>query len=190
MIWLGSWFCASLAAAFGGLMYWEWQGFCKSAAPGPGISRTAGIAGCVAGPLLIPLFAAGGAIAAWAALSVIFTVLVLVERRPHAAFLGAGFAGILASVMLMVWFRMAPDAGLVTLIWILLLVSATDTGAYFAGRAIGGPKLAPRLSPKKTWAGLIGGMAAAALVGVGITLVAGRDGVIVVALTSAGKSVV
>jgi phosphatidate cytidylyltransferase len=51
------------------------------------------------------------------------------------------------------------------LLWVLFLVWATDSGAYFAGRAIGGPKLAPRISPKKTWAGLAGGMLAAALVG-------------------------
>lgn len=43
-------------------------------------------------------------------------------------------------------------------------VIATDTGAYFAGRAIGGPKIAPAISPSKTWAGLGGGMAGAALV--------------------------
>jgi phosphatidate cytidylyltransferase len=42
-------------------------------------------------------------------------------------------------------------------------VIATDTGAFFAGRAIGGPKIAPSISPKKTWAGLVGGMIAAAL---------------------------
>lgn len=42
-------------------------------------------------------------------------------------------------------------------------VIATDTGGFFAGRAIGGPKIAPSISPKKTWAGLIGGMAAAGL---------------------------
>jgi phosphatidate cytidylyltransferase len=47
------------------------------------------------------------------------------------------------------------------LIWLALVVWATDTGAYFAGRIIGGPRLAPKLSPKKTWAGLIGGMIAA-----------------------------
>lgn len=51
------------------------------------------------------------------------------------------------------------------LLWVLFLVWATDSGAYFAGRLIGGPKLAPRISPKKTWAGLAGGMLAAALVG-------------------------
>lgn len=49
--------------------------------------------------------------------------------------------------------------------WVMLVTWATDIGAYFAGRAIGGPKLAPRISPNKTWAGLIGGMAMAALVG-------------------------
>lgn len=47
------------------------------------------------------------------------------------------------------------------LIVVLGLVIATDTGAYFTGRAIGGPKIAPRISPSKTWAGLAGGMAAA-----------------------------
>jgi len=45
----------------------------------------------------------------------------------------------------------------------VVTVIATDTGAYFVGRAIGGPRIAPRISPSKTWAGLFGGMSAAAL---------------------------
>jgi len=49
------------------------------------------------------------------------------------------------------------------LVLVIGLVIATDTGAYFAGRAIGGPKIAPKISPSKTWAGLFGGMIAAAL---------------------------
>jgi phosphatidate cytidylyltransferase len=49
-------------------------------------------------------------------------------------------------------------------LWVLGLVWATDIGAYIAGRAIGGPKLAPRISPNKTWAGLGGGMVGAMLV--------------------------
>ncbi len=51
-------------------------------------------------------------------------------------------------------------------LWLFLAVWAADTGAYAFGRLIGGPRLAPVLSPKKTWAGLIGGIACAALVGV------------------------
>ena len=49
--------------------------------------------------------------------------------------------------------------------WLMLVTWATDIFAYFAGRGIGGPKLAPRISPNKTWAGLIGGMAGAAVAG-------------------------
>jgi len=45
----------------------------------------------------------------------------------------------------------------------VVAVIATDTGAYFSGRTIGGPRIAPRISPSKTWAGLAGGMVAAGL---------------------------
>ncbi|MCW0182964.1 MAG: phosphatidate cytidylyltransferase [Zavarzinia sp.] len=68
----------------------------------------------------------------------------------------------------MIWLRFDATLGTAQVYWLLATIWATDTGAYAAGRAIGGPKLAPRISPKKTWAGLIGGVIAAVVVG-GVT---------------------
>ncbi len=80
-----------------------------------------------------------------------------------------------APALALVWLRTGVPDGFALVLWLLLVVWATDIGAYVAGRALGGPKLAPRVSPSKTWSGLVGGMAAAGLVGglVGLALGAG-----------------
>ena len=80
------------------------------------------------------------------------------------------------------------------------IVIATDVGAYFAGRTIGGPKIAPLISPSKTWAGLGGGMlASACLVAVVIAIVPASarmpfasepSFIILAALTAAGLAIV
>jgi len=57
------------------------------------------------------------------------------------------------------------DNGFNLVLWIFIVTWATDIGAYFAGRSIGGPKLAPTISPNKTIAGLVGGMIAAGVLG-------------------------
>jgi phosphatidate cytidylyltransferase len=69
----------------------------------------------------------------------------------------AGFSYVGAPLVAMWWLR-TLDAGLLVL-WVFFIVWATDIGGYFFGKGIGGPKLAPSISPKKTWAGLIGGVA-------------------------------
>ena len=58
--------------------------------------------------------------------------------------------------MALVYFR--QDFGFLATVWLLVTVWAMDSGAYFFGKAIGGPKMAPKISPKKTWAGLFGGI--------------------------------
>lgn len=63
-------------------------------------------------------------------------------------------------------FVKSAEAALTATLYPLALVIATDTGAYFSGRALGGPKLAPKISPKKTWSGLLGGMACSAWVAI------------------------
>jgi phosphatidate cytidylyltransferase len=72
----------------------------------------------------------------------------------------SGFFYATAALVASVLVRLDQGHGFVALIMVLLVVWVTDIGGYFAGRGIGGPKLWPRVSPKKTWAGAIGGFAA------------------------------
>lgn len=79
-----------------------------------------------------------------------------------------GFFYCLLPAVSLLWVRERAEyegvgTGFDLLIWVFLVVWATDIGAFFAGRAIGGPKLAPSISPNKTVAGLVGGVICAAL---------------------------
>jgi phosphatidate cytidylyltransferase len=69
----------------------------------------------------------------------------------------------LAALVALLWLRHQPVHGRETVVWLLACIWATDIGAYFVGRAAGGAKLAPSISPGKTWSGLVGGMAWAAV---------------------------
>ena len=86
-----------------------------------------------------------------------FLVIVTNKRRLALGILYCGLP-----VLALVALRRQED-GLVYALWAMALVWATDIGAFFAGRTIGGPKLAPRISPAKTWSGLVGGVALATL---------------------------
>ena len=92
-------------------------------------------------------------------------VAVLAPQRRHWA--AAGFVYAAAAQFAAVLLRADREMGFAALIFILLIVWATDIGGYFAGRSVGGPKLWPRVSPNKTWAGAIGGLLGSLLVGAG-----------------------
>ena len=82
------------------------------------------------------------------------------------AFIGPIYTGLPA--MALVWLRSDADYGVVAVLFVLLLVWMADIGAYAAGRTFGGPKLAPRISPNKTWSGALGGLLGSALVALAV----------------------
>ena len=156
-LWLGGvalWALASLVALIG---LAEW-----GALVGAGRLRTAVALAVLAAALIcaLPML--------WdtdrssvAALLITALLLALVPGAAGVAF-GAGYVGT-AAIGLM-FLREQPH-GVLLALWTLAIVWATDIGAFFAGRAIGGARLAPAISPNKTWAGLAGGVVAATLVG-------------------------
>jgi phosphatidate cytidylyltransferase len=100
----------------------------------------------------------------WALASILFVGLL-----GHARARGLGEQGlwvvlgivyIAVPCLALVWLRQRVPFGLETVVWLMVVVWATDSGAYLAGSIIGGPKLVPSISPSKTWAGAVAGLAA------------------------------
>ncbi|WP_315810877.1 MULTISPECIES: phosphatidate cytidylyltransferase [unclassified Bradyrhizobium] len=117
---------------------------------------------------------------------VVVTALADAGRRAWAA---AGFAYAAAAEFGSVLVRFDAAEGWHALVLVFLVVWASDIGGYVAGRSIGGPKLAPRISPNKTWAGAIGGFAASLAAAAGWSL-AGAGGLVTILVLAAVLSVV
>jgi phosphatidate cytidylyltransferase len=77
------------------------------------------------------------------------------------AAIGVALIGLPAIAL--VWLRSVPEVGLGLVLWLLIVVWTTDTAAYVVGRRVGGLRLAPSISPGKTWSGLGGGVIGASL---------------------------
>ena len=157
----GGWLWAALVTLAAVGLFWEWlaivglAGVTRATAPGVAALVISGV--CLA---------AGRLDAALVVLGVGFvTVAAIVPERRNWAV--AGFFYAAAAEIASVLVRLDPVKGFVALMFVLLIVWVTDSGGYFAGRGIGGPKLWPRVSPKKTWAGAIGGLAASLVVAAG-----------------------
>jgi phosphatidate cytidylyltransferase len=160
--WAGGWWFRALAVIAVGLMLIEWADLKK-------VPRLwGGIAAVLAAGVLL------GAAEYYYPVSADAAELVEISFVPALA--GALLIGLVTLRIAMGWgfaYIVLPayclvvlnwiEAGLV--FWVIIVTVATDTFAYFAGRGIGGPKLAPKLSPNKTWAGLVGGMAGASCFG-------------------------
>lgn len=155
----GVWFAALLAIA-GACLAFEWCRLVYGADERPQLVVHS--AGAVAGVLVA---AAGQPVLGLGAVGVfwLLSVFLLIRRRPQtgAAWIGVGYVALPVLALYLV--RSDANEGLGALIWLMVLVWSADTVAYVVGRMIGGPKLAPRISPGKTWSGLGGAVLGGAM---------------------------
>jgi phosphatidate cytidylyltransferase len=86
--------------------------------------------------------------------------------------------------------RSDADLGFVAILFLFAVVWSTDIVAYFAGRALGGPKLAPTISPKKTWSGAVAGTVAAVTIGVALIRYGQTSAIVPLALVALALSIV
>jgi phosphatidate cytidylyltransferase len=147
-----------------------------------GVVATAVVAASFSGIWPGVLLALAGAILVWQ--------IALRHRADAPLWLAAGSLWVALPCIILLWLAQSGDAGRDTLFWMFAVVWATDIGAYLVGRQLGGPLLAPRWSPRKTWAGLIGGILCAALVGWATAGVLDSTPVLPLVLVSAGLAIV
>ncbi len=169
--WLGGLWFFAVAHIIGLLVYYEWCTITGSAK----VIRAYALGWALLVATILAMLQFGFPIAL---VVVLVGILVLAILSPvlnggrwlPVGFAYAGFSGISLAAL-----RGDDFAGLVAMIFLFAVVWGTDIAAYFVGRAIGGPKLAPRISPGKTWSGAIGGAVVAVIASTLVVAVFLRD---------------
>lgn len=116
-------------------------------------------------------------VAAATGLGVLAVGMLLTKGSQSKVWAASGFLYAVVIVLVPPMVRDYPTIGILGLVWMFGVVWATDIAAYFTGRTLGGPKLCPAISPKKTWSGFIGGVSAAVLVGLLVAWAGRRWGI-------------
>lgn len=180
LLYLGSPYSDVMICTVAVLVAWEWARLCGDGVvgmPGAALIATVLAASTTAALEFYSVsswvIAAGSAAAALAATR---------NRSGNAMWYAIGGVYLGSAMLAFLWLRSDPFTGRAVILWLIVVVWATDVGAYMAGRSIGGPRLAPGISPGKTWAGLAGGALAAAAVGSAAVLVLGMGTVDMVGL--------
>ncbi len=159
----GGWYWTALVTLGAIGLFVEWLAVTYTARHVP--VTAAGVVALVLGALFLAI---GNVNASLVVLSLGLIAVAFRAPQPR-IWAVAGFLYAAAAQLASILVRLDQAKGLSALILVLLVVWATDIGGYFAGRAIGGPKLWPRVSPKKTWAGAIGGFISSLLVAIGFS---------------------
>jgi phosphatidate cytidylyltransferase len=187
-IWFGSPWLPLLTALAGALMAWEWGRLCRRGRLGAtGIALVGVVLAAIATATLIT-----------PGLSIVFAVVGagivfwLARGRPDLDPQWTAFGALWVALpcICLLWLARGGPNGRATLLWILAIVWATDIGAYAIGRTLGGPRLAPRWSPRKTWAGLAGGAVCAGLAGWATAAWLGISPALPLVFLSAGLAIV
>jgi phosphatidate cytidylyltransferase len=169
----GGWLWAALVTVAAIGLYVEWLMIVGEA----GWNRVVGSGALALG--VAGLLLAFGQIEVALAVLVLGLLAVTALAQERHVWIMAGFGYATAAELSSILVRLDPVEGFTALMLILLVVWVTDIGGYFAGRGIGGPKLWPRVSPNKTWAGAFGGFVASVAVAAGFAACGlGRTGVL------------
>ncbi|HXF52576.1 MAG TPA: phosphatidate cytidylyltransferase [Hyphomicrobiaceae bacterium] len=175
---------AALVVVVAGLMCWEWGSVVRrSALDATHFMHAASVAAAA-------MLAAGGAYTpalSALALGCILVAMVRPAPAPWLSVLGVAYVGLPAVAL--IWIRNDEPFGALAVLFIFAVVWTTDTFAYVCGTLIGGPKLCPRLSPAKTWAGTIGGLLFAAAAGFVLAVLIGRPSPLTLSATAIFLSV-
>jgi phosphatidate cytidylyltransferase len=181
---LGGWAFALFwgAAAIGVL--WEWISLVA-----PSEERPMLLIGGAALALAVALSGMGHALAAIVVLAMGALGVAALTLAPRRAWIAGAvvYAGALAVAPIVL--RLDEEDGFLAVIFLFAIVWMTDIGAYFAGRALRGPKVVPQVSPNKTWAGAVGGLLAAILAAVAVAKLSALSAIFPLAVLALALSV-
>jgi len=192
-IWFGGASLALLTGIAGAVMAWEWGRLCRGVLAQRLASGSTEIAlvGVVIVTVAVAAVGAAGAAIALAFLGAGLVFWTASQRSGgEPAWTALGALWVALPCISLLWLALGESGGKTTLLWVLAVVWATDIGAYAVGRCVGGPRLAPRWSPRKTWSGFAGGLLCAALAGGATALVLRVSPALPLVLVSAGLAIV
>ena len=165
LTWAGGIYFTVLIAGCAVLLAREWSRLCGARPESlPAVGLGIGSAAIIGLAYLHPDYA----LAAVACIVLYFVLRRLPASqmpKPNRVWLAAGALVIPTAGLTLIWLRTMPENGLFLVVWLFAVVWAADIAAFATGKTVGGPRLAPSISPNKTWSGFGGGLAGASIVG-------------------------